>query len=71
MTRHIQRQKIKSIIKVLETMTEHMKTDIEEMSTKPFDAKTVSEMFGCQGAAIAALASVIKDHLENPPKRGR
>jgi len=51
-------------IKVLEMIAADMKSDAQNFDGKPFDGKTVAEYFGNQGAAIAALAKIIKSTLE-------
>lgn len=51
-------------IKVLKMIAEDMKKDAENFDGKPFDGKTVAEYFGNQGAAIAALANILKSTLE-------
>ncbi len=47
-------------IKALEMIAADMKNDTKEFDGKPFDGETVAEYFGNQGAAIAALANIIK-----------
>ncbi len=54
-------------IKVLEMIATDMKNDAESLDGRPFNGKTVAEYFGKQGAAIAALAKVMKLILK---KRG-
>ena len=51
-------------IKVLEMIAEDMKTDAKNFDGKPFNGRTVAEYFGNQGAAIAALANIVKSILE-------
>lgn len=51
-------------IKVLEKIAADMKSDAENFNGRPFDGKTVAEYFGNQGAAIAALARIMKSILE-------
>lgn len=51
-------------IKVLETIAEDMENDAKEFDGRPFDGKTVAQYFGYQGAAIAALANIVKSILE-------
>lgn len=48
-------------IKILETIQADMKNDAEHFDGEPFNGKTVAEYFGKQGAAIAALANIIKE----------
>jgi len=51
-------------IEVLEMIAEDMKNDAKNFDGRPFDGKTVAEYFGNQGAAISALAGIIKSILE-------
>lgn len=55
--------KKKEVIKVLEMIAQDMKDDAKNFDGKPFTGKTVAEYFGNQGAAIAALANIIKEIL--------
>lgn len=55
---------MKDRIKVLDTIAADMKSDSEKFDGRPFDGKTVAEYFGNQGAAIAALARIMKSILE-------
>ena len=48
------------INKVLEMIAEDMKNDAKNFDGRPFNGKTVAEYFGNQGAAIAALANIMK-----------
>ena len=50
--------------KVLEMIATDMKHDAENFDGRPFNGKTVAEYFGNQGAAIAALADIVKSTLE-------
>lgn len=50
--------------KVLDMIAEDMKNDAAEFDGKPFDGKTVAQYFGNQGAAIAALARILKTVLD-------
>ncbi len=45
---------------VLEEIAKDMKADAERFDGQPFTGKTVAQYFGYQGAAIAALANIIK-----------
>ena len=49
---------------VLEMIAIDMKNDAENFDGRPFNGKTVAEYFGNQGAAIAALADIVKSILE-------
>lgn len=51
-------------IKVLEMIAMDMENDAKSFDGKPFTGKTVAEYFGNQGAAIAALADIIKSIIE-------
>lgn len=51
-------------IKTLGEIAADMKRDAEALDGKPFDGKTVATYFGYQGAAIAALANILKEVLE-------
>ena len=53
------------MIEVCEMIAEDMKNDAKDFDGKPFTGKTVAEYNGNQGAAIAALARMIKALLEN------
>lgn len=52
---------------VLTGIAEDMKNDAKNFDGKPFDGKTVAEYFGYQGAAITALANVLKCMLKEDP----
>lgn len=54
---------VNKTIKVLNMITEDMKNDAQKFDGKPFNGKTVAEYFGNQGAAIAALAKIVKSVL--------
>lgn len=47
-------------INILETIAKDMESDAANFDGKPFNGKTVAEYFGNQGAAIAALADIVK-----------
>jgi len=51
-------------IEVLKMIADDMKNDASNFDGRPFNGKTVAEYFGNQGAAIAALANIIKSILE-------
>lgn len=51
------------LIKKLEMIAEDMKRDAINFEGRPFNGKVVAEYFGYQGAAIAALAVVMKSFL--------
>ena len=47
-------------LKVLEMISQDMADDAKNFDGKPFNGRTVAEYFGHQGAAISALADIIK-----------
>ena len=51
-------------LEVLATIEKDMKNDAKNFDGKPLNGKTVAEYFGNQGAAIAALADIVKLVLE-------
>jgi hypothetical protein len=51
-------------IEVLEMIAKDAENDATEFDGKPFNGKTVAEYFGNQGAAIAALANILKSLIE-------
>jgi len=56
------------IKKVCDLIANDMKNDAEAFDGRPFNGKTVAEYFGNHGAAIAALANIIKEIvLKNAP----
>ena len=63
------------IIKTLEMIVQDMADDAKNFDGKPFTGRTVAEYFGNQGAAIAALASIVREIVESrrtkrPPDAG-
>lgn len=54
----------KKTIEILEAIEKDMRDDAAKFDGQPFNGKVVAEYFGCQGAAIAALARIIKSILE-------
>ena len=55
--------------KVLEMIARDMESDAKNLDGKPFTGKTLGEYLGNQGAAIAALADIIKSILDRPQER--
>ena len=55
-------------IKVLEMIIEDMKNDAEQFDGRPFNGRTVAEYFGNQGAAISAVANIMKSILKDKTK---
>lgn len=51
-------------ISVLEMIAADMEKDAKNFDGQPFKGKTVAEYFGNQGAAISALANIVKSILE-------
>ena len=51
-------------IEVLKMISEDMRNDAEKFDGQPFSGVTVAEYFGKQGAAISALADIIRSLLE-------
>lgn len=51
-------------IKILKMIEEDMEKDVTNFDGQPFNGKTVATYFGNQGAAIAALANLIRATLE-------
>jgi hypothetical protein len=52
------------LINTLNMIAQHMEDDATNFDGKPFTGRTVAEYFGNQGAAISALAKIIKTILE-------
>ncbi len=55
------------LIEVLELIAEDVENDASDFDGKPFNGRTVAEYFGNHGAAIAALAEIVKSHIESHP----
>ena len=51
-------------LKVLKMIAEDMENDARKFDGQPFNGKTVAEYFGNQGAAISALANIIRTLIE-------
>jgi hypothetical protein len=51
---------------VCEEIAADMADDAREFDGKPFNGRTVAEYFGNQGAAIAALANIVRELLDVP-----
>ena len=52
------------LLKICNQVAFDMENDAKEFDGKPFDGKTVATYFGYQGAAIKALADVLKTLIE-------
>ena len=53
------------LIEICDQVAKDVKEDAENFDGKPFTGKTVAKYFGYHGAAIAALANVLKEVLKN------
>lgn len=49
---------------VCDQIAEDVKNDAVQFDGKPFNGKTVAEYFGYHGAAIAALAEIVKSLID-------
>lgn len=49
-----------NVRRVLRMIAEDAEKDIREFDGKPFNGKTVAELFGYHGASIAALAQIVE-----------
>lgn len=47
-------------VKILDMIAKDMKNDARDFDGRPFNGRTVAQYFGNQGAAISALAKIIK-----------
>ena len=56
----MEKEKKEKIVKVLSLISADMENDAKEFDGKPFDGKTVATYFGNHGAAISALADIVK-----------
>ena len=56
-------------IEVLEMIIKDIAGRRKHFDGRPFDRRTVAEYFGNQGAAIAALAKIIKSEIEDDQYR--
>lgn len=54
----------KKLKEVLQVIVDDQRNDAREFDGKPFNGRTVAEYFGNQGAAIAALANIVKVLVE-------
>ncbi len=52
------------MIEILTDISKDMAEDAKRFDGQPFTGRTVAEYFGNQGAAIAALANVLRALLE-------
>lgn len=51
-------------ITILEMIAKDMKDDATNFDGKEFNGRNVAEYFGNHGAAITALANIMRTHLE-------
>lgn len=51
------------LIEICDQISIDTVNDVKEFDGKPFTGKTVAEYFGYQGAAIKALADILKELL--------
>lgn len=58
-------------VRVLEMIAADMKNDAENFDGRPFNGETVAEYFGNQGAAVSALANIVKSILEQTEKESQ
>ena len=52
------------IQRILRDIHDDMANDAARFDGQPFTGRTVAEYFGCQGAAIAALANIVAEVVE-------
>lgn len=57
------------MVNVLDMVAKDMENDAKEFDGKPFNGKTVATYFGNQGAAIAAIATVVKKLVEREQRK--
>lgn len=55
--------------KVLEMIARDMESDAKNLDGEPFTGATIGKYLGNQGAAIAALANIIKFILDGPSEK--
>ena len=53
------------LIKICNQVAFDVENDAKEFDGRSFDGKTVAQYFGYHGAAIKALADVVKELIEN------
>lgn len=59
------------LIEICEQVAEDVENDAKEFDGKPFDGKTVAAYFGNHGAAIKALADVLKKLIEEDETKAK
>jgi hypothetical protein len=60
---------LQEMVNVLDMVAKDMENDAKEFDGKPFNGKTVATYFGNQGAAIAAIATVVKKLVEREQRK--
>jgi hypothetical protein len=55
-------------IDILNKVIADIEKDIKNLDGKPFNSKVIAEHFGYQGAAIDALARILKSMIEENAK---
>lgn len=55
---------MKNKVEVLDMIAKDMKDDAKNFDGKPITGKTIGKYFGCLGAAITALAEILKLYIE-------
>lgn len=61
----MKKERAARLIDTLGMVAKDMENDAREFDGKPFTGKTVGEYFGKHGAAIAALAGIMKAMLDD------
>ena len=59
-------QKEARLIEILDDIASDMQNDARAFDGKPFNGRTVAEYFGNQGAAIQALAKIVRELVAAP-----
>lgn len=59
----------KRLIEVCELIVQDVKNDAKEFDGKEFNGKNVATYFGRQGAAIGALADIIREVLKEESEK--
>jgi len=58
------REKKEKTLKVLDMIAKDQKDDATNFDGQPFTGKTVAEYLANQGAAIAALANIVREFID-------
>lgn len=53
------------LLELCDNISKHVEQDAKDFDGKPFDGKTVATYFGYHGAAIHALASIVKELIKS------